>query len=467
MSLTKASYSMITAAPINAADYGFSTTATAADNTTALQAAVNDAAGKTLLLPTGLFNVNQVNITAVSNTKIVGQSTVLVLGTAGNIFSINGTGVDPNVTITIENIIFNGNNKTNSNCLFVQNVHGVTVRDCQFYDTSGSGSHLVHLKFAWVTQMDNCYLQSSNANTTKPASLLRIQGPMQLANFIHTRFLSNTTGDGVWLEDTINNNFYGCDFEGCAYGVRLTASSGARTDANNFNGCDWEDNTIALAVGYTGSVDPVLGTNVDTCNFSGGVAFAGNTIYLDKSQRTNLHNISYGNGDIIQTANGVQTNYSFAYGGAPINGVTLTINNSAEFIPTQQQAANWLPIVRSTTPTTPNAYISQIGRLVRNGRTAYVSGSVYWNNWVTLTGDLQLGMPFTFRNTANLPQIIQIYAGGGGFTGTAGKTMLAVGVPNTSWATVYETNNNGTLTPFLPTASGVINFSGTFEVQDL
>jgi parallel beta-helix repeat protein len=464
MSLTKATFSMIEAAPINAADYGFSTTASAADNATALQAAINAAAGKTLVLPTGSFNVNGVTINPLSNTRIVGQSTVLVLGSVGNIFSIDGTGTDPNITITIENIIFNGNSKTNSNCLYVKSAHGVAVRDCQFYDTAGSGSHLVHLKYAWVFYMENCYLQAAAA---KPASLLRIQGPMQLATFVQTRFLSNNTGDGVWLEDTINNNFYGCDFEGCAYGVRLTASSGARTDGNNFNGCDWENNTIALSVGYTGSTDPVLGTTLDTCAFAGSVAFSGNTIYLDKSQRTTLRNLNGGNMDIVQTANGVQTNYSWGYGGNPASGVAYTINNSAEFIPLQQQATNWLPTVRSTTPTTPNTYLSQIGRFVRNGRTVFVSGQVYWTDWLTLTGDVQIEMPFVFRNTANLKQFIQAFPGGGGFTGTAGKTVVAIGVPNTPYATLYETNNNGTYTPFLPTTSGIIEFSGTFEVQDL
>jgi parallel beta-helix repeat protein len=227
MSLTKASYYMITGAPVNALDYGADPTGTD-DSTTALQAAITAAAGKTLVIPTGIYLTTGLTIPAASNTTIIGQSTILKLTDEGNIFSIDGTGTDPNITITIENFIFDGNDNTNSNCLYVKNVHGVAVRDCQFYDTEGSGSHLVHLNQAWVFYMENCYLQAA---TGKPASLLRVQGPMQLATFNHTRFLSNDTGDGVWLEDTINNNFYGCDFEGCDYGVRLTASSGARTDA--------------------------------------------------------------------------------------------------------------------------------------------------------------------------------------------------------------------------------------------
>lgn len=60
MSLTKVSYSMIDAAPVNVKDYGFSETASAATNTaaiTAAAAAINAAGSGTLVFPEGNFNI--------------------------------------------------------------------------------------------------------------------------------------------------------------------------------------------------------------------------------------------------------------------------------------------------------------------------------------------------------------------------------------------------------------------------
>lgn len=60
MSLTKVSYSMIDAAPVNVKDYGFSETATAAANTAAIAAAVadiNTAGSGTLVFPAGNFDI--------------------------------------------------------------------------------------------------------------------------------------------------------------------------------------------------------------------------------------------------------------------------------------------------------------------------------------------------------------------------------------------------------------------------
>ena len=60
MSLTKVSYSMIDAAPVNVKDYGFLTTATAAANTAAIASAVsaiNTAGGGTLVFPVGQYDI--------------------------------------------------------------------------------------------------------------------------------------------------------------------------------------------------------------------------------------------------------------------------------------------------------------------------------------------------------------------------------------------------------------------------
>ena len=58
MSLTKVSYSMITGAPINVLDYGASTSASAATNTAAIQAAIDATPnGGEILIPPGTYNI--------------------------------------------------------------------------------------------------------------------------------------------------------------------------------------------------------------------------------------------------------------------------------------------------------------------------------------------------------------------------------------------------------------------------
>jgi hypothetical protein len=63
MALTKVSYSMITGAVINAADFGFSTSASSTDNANAIMAAINFIGttygnkGGTVYLPSGIYNV--------------------------------------------------------------------------------------------------------------------------------------------------------------------------------------------------------------------------------------------------------------------------------------------------------------------------------------------------------------------------------------------------------------------------
>ena len=59
MSLTKVSFSMISGAPVNILDFGASSSVTATDNTTAIQAAVNACPqGGTLIIPNGTYQIN-------------------------------------------------------------------------------------------------------------------------------------------------------------------------------------------------------------------------------------------------------------------------------------------------------------------------------------------------------------------------------------------------------------------------
>ena len=77
MSLTKVSYSMISGAVVNAADFGFLTSATSADNKTALLAAINSVSGDgvAIFIPSGTYNCTaDITITKL-NVTIFGTTT--------------------------------------------------------------------------------------------------------------------------------------------------------------------------------------------------------------------------------------------------------------------------------------------------------------------------------------------------------------------------------------------------------
>jgi len=96
MSLTKVSYSMIAGATINALDYGMSTTATAAQNKTALEAAIgvfaNIPEGGNVYIPAGIYEITgDINITT-SGVQITGEKSQFLYGVSSALgdFSQNG-----------------------------------------------------------------------------------------------------------------------------------------------------------------------------------------------------------------------------------------------------------------------------------------------------------------------------------------------------------------------------------------
>jgi hypothetical protein len=76
MSLTKASYSMISGAPFNVLDYGASPSASAATNATAIQAAIdaaNTAGGGMVFLPTGSYSIGTTSLFLKNKVFLVGE----------------------------------------------------------------------------------------------------------------------------------------------------------------------------------------------------------------------------------------------------------------------------------------------------------------------------------------------------------------------------------------------------------
>jgi hypothetical protein len=104
MALTKVSYSMITGAPVNALDFGFSTTNTSVQNQTALQNAINsfgtglNNSGGRLYIPKGIYSV-KAPITIMNNGLIIegdGSYSYQDSFTRGTVLLFNDVTNDPN-----------------------------------------------------------------------------------------------------------------------------------------------------------------------------------------------------------------------------------------------------------------------------------------------------------------------------------------------------------------------------------
>ena len=112
MSLTKASYSLITGAPINVKDYG-AVGDGATNDASAIQLAITAATGGTLYFPAGTYLVGT-QLTGVSNIHMIGAgSDVTTLKASAAINSIIFFSDKSNVEI--EGLKFDGNNNTLSN----------------------------------------------------------------------------------------------------------------------------------------------------------------------------------------------------------------------------------------------------------------------------------------------------------------------------------------------------------------
>jgi hypothetical protein len=145
MGLTKATFSMISGAPINVLDYG-AVGDGVTDNTAAIQAALTAGAGKAVYIPAGNYKLTSY-VSVPNNTTVYGDgvpSRLFANGTVGELMR----GVWPCDNVTIDGIYFDGGKTSGTATVVVcfytsaditasatQNLN-ITIQNCKFKNAS-------------------------------------------------------------------------------------------------------------------------------------------------------------------------------------------------------------------------------------------------------------------------------------------------------------------------------------------
>jgi len=264
MSLTKASFSMISNAPINVLDYMTDALKTAiATNTYTTQqktdvyngilaAETATAAGAVMYWPTGTYDIgSNIWTPALKKIKHVGQGgyeggTVILKGAgASTILTSIGDDVDASRGTTFEGMTITNSN-TNGSCVQIRN-GGLIFNDCTISCTGANGEGVLITQMYALTWKQNFISGNSSA--------------MRL-------YADGSSGAGT---KSINNNtFIGCYFHGEGSGQNgifiNSATSRVNIKANSFMGCNIE--TVVRGIYNNGMDNVFIGTNIEATTSS-------------------------------------------------------------------------------------------------------------------------------------------------------------------------------------------------------
>jgi hypothetical protein len=296
MSLTKASYSLISGAPLNVLDYGADATGVV-DSYLAVQAAITAAfsiPGGEVVFPSGNYRISQplqlpdsagtISLKGLGRPKsftggVTGDPTAVqgaqltYTGANGDLFTSTLTGGDQRQYITIESLTFQGNSAgaTGScirfNCALATSAMLVCYRDVT---CNGAAEHgIFHNGNVFECQLINVRI-SQNANRG---------------------FLAQANGSGIPGE----TRFYGCSFNANLLGIDL--SGGGRF---SYFGLTCSNNTI---YGFKASGVSVVGTDLQ---LEANGPIDGDQMYLTSLQSSSftgilITTISNGTGNGIYT----------------------------------------------------------------------------------------------------------------------------------------------------------------------
>ena len=292
MSLTKASYSMITGAPVNALDYGADPTGVA-DSTAAIQAAIDvcagNAASKTVILPAGNYIISS-TVDVKEGVAVIGEgnSTAFSAGQQGyptritKKSTMNATGVElTGFRAKLENIAVLSQSGAGGTGIWVKSNY------CSLISVASNGHADLGIKIGSdaVTAL-NCngwYLERITAaqNGTHGvyiADLTAAGGGSANVNagvFIGGDLRSNG-GDGLLLGTQMRNTFINILAEdNTGYGIRYGTLAlqctfvGGDTDEGNTAGNFLIEGTSAMMIGVGGSSFTDNGSNTQLIGYAG------------------------------------------------------------------------------------------------------------------------------------------------------------------------------------------------------
>lgn len=217
MALTKVTYSMIDGAVVNALDYGVSTSKTAAENNTALQAALDT--GMNVYLPTGEYAFSQITL----GSQVLfgdGESSVLKL-TSSPVATVITFGAS---NATISKLKINAPYAPNGVHLFLANAKQfITLSEC--FVEGWQGNLGFRMQNSYLIRVENCTFNPANA-------AIRFETCQYVwvdSNYFYTDSSSNPTGitsDPVYFENggdlSITNNYIAGS---CRDGIVLEGSN--------------------------------------------------------------------------------------------------------------------------------------------------------------------------------------------------------------------------------------------------
>lgn len=291
MSLTKASYSMITGAPVNALDYGADPTGVA-DSTSAIQAAIDVCAGnslhKTVILPAGNYIISS-TIEVKEGVAIIGEgnSTAFSNGSQGY-----PTRITKKSTMTTVGVALTGFRSKLENIAVLSQAgatdSGIWVKAnyCSLISVASNGHAALGIKIgAEAAAALNCngwYLERITAafNGTHGVYIAdlfsAIGSPDVNAGVFIGGDLRSNTGDGLLLGNQFRNTFINILAENnTGYGIRYGANAlqctfvGGDTDEGNTAGNFLVEGTGAMMIGVGGSSFTDNGSGTQLIGYAG------------------------------------------------------------------------------------------------------------------------------------------------------------------------------------------------------
>jgi len=284
MSLTKVSYSMITGAPINVLDYGASTSASAATNTAAIQAAIDAAPnGSEIVIPPGTYSITygSLNFTRRNSIKLTSGSSKY-----STVLQASGTAATASTPL-----------------LDISGCYSMVFQGIDFTGVSTSGIGVyIHRPISGADQFssdhlfENCYFTQFNTGT-QVGRLDSIESNNEDMKFYNCKWESCNTGYSQYYQNALQNVLENCSIWTCPIGINLGSSNSPAGSIELYN-INFSTHTTA-AIYFTSSCSLTINggrcenmkTFIDTSGAFGSSAFPAWSIY--DIMLVNQTNINY------------------------------------------------------------------------------------------------------------------------------------------------------------------------------